>query len=134
MAVLLPPFPIGVPPSHSYINDWYEKLRNILNSGEVPVHWSNIIFTGSNLTDLSTRNHNDLQNIQGGSSGQYNHLTNAEVASLSTFITNNTNMLAGFPTTSDIATDTWAVYKDTIGGSVRLWANDGGVMKSVTLT
>ena len=41
---------------------------------------------------------------------------------------------AGLPTTSDIANGTWAVYKDTSGGTVRLWTNDNGTMKSVTLT
>lgn len=30
----------------------------------------------SNLTDLATRNHNDLQNIQGGTTAQYYHMKN----------------------------------------------------------
>jgi len=30
----------------------------------------------TNLTDLTTRNHNDLQNIQGGTTAQYYHLKN----------------------------------------------------------
>lgn len=37
---------------------------------------------------------------------------------------------AGDPTTSDIASNTWAVYKNTSTGDIKLWANDGGVMKS----
>lgn len=41
---------------------------------------------------------------------------------------------AGDPTISDIATNTWALYKNTSSGAVKLWANDGGVLKSVTLT
>ncbi len=41
---------------------------------------------------------------------------------------------AGNPTTSDIAASTWAVYKNTSSGALSLWANDGGVMKSVALT
>lgn len=40
--------------------------------------WAQLDFTGSNLTDLATRNHNDLQNIQGGAAGQRNHLTDAQ--------------------------------------------------------
>lgn len=44
------------------------------------------------------------------------------------------NTKAGLPTTSDIAKGKWAVYKDTSGGTVRLWTNDNGTMKSVTLT
>lgn len=27
----LPPQPIGVPPGHSYWNDWYEKLRDLVD-------------------------------------------------------------------------------------------------------
>ncbi len=31
----LPPQPYGVPPDHSYWNDWYQKLRALINSGVV---------------------------------------------------------------------------------------------------
>lgn len=31
MAQLLPPTPVGVPPGHSFWNDWYEKLRSLIN-------------------------------------------------------------------------------------------------------
>lgn len=51
----LPPTPTGVPPGHSFWNDWYERLRNIVNSTLV--------------------NHNDLQNIQGGGATERYHLT-----------------------------------------------------------
>jgi hypothetical protein len=45
-----------------------------------------------------------------------------------------TQTKAGTPTTSDIPAGFWMVYKDTSGGSIRIWANDGGTMKSITLT
>jgi hypothetical protein len=41
---------------------------------------------------------------------------------------------AGDPIVGDIAAGTWALYKNTSSGDVKLWANDGGVLKSVTLT
>lgn len=41
---------------------------------------------------------------------------------------------AGNPDTSDIASGHWTVYKNTSSGDLKLWANDGGVMKSVALT
>lgn len=41
---------------------------------------------------------------------------------------------AGVPTTTDIPQGQWAVYKDTSGGTIKLYANDGGTIKSVTLT
>jgi hypothetical protein len=84
MADILPPTPVGVPPGSSYWNDWYEKLRAIVNQGTITVFWNNINFTGSNLTDIGTRAHNSLQSIQGGSAGEYNHLDNAQVSRLLT--------------------------------------------------
>jgi len=75
MAFKLPPIPVGVPPGHSYWNDWYEKLRGFINDIGSSVAWTIINFTGSNLTDIQTRNHNDLQTIQGGATGEYYHLT-----------------------------------------------------------
>lgn len=58
----LPPTPVGVPPGHSFWNDWYERLRNIVNSTLV--------------------NHNDLQSIQGGSASERYHLTFGQQSSL----------------------------------------------------
>lgn len=56
----LPPLPVGVPPGHSYWNDWYEKLRKLINDG--------------------SQTHNTLLGLQGGTTGQYYHLTSAEQA------------------------------------------------------
>ena len=58
----LPPTPVGVPPGSSYWNDWYEKLRYLINS--------------------AIQNHNDLQNIQGGNSTERYHLTAAQQAAV----------------------------------------------------
>jgi len=40
-------------------------------------------FMGSNITSIVTRNHNDLTNIQGGTPGQYYHLTASDYAAIS---------------------------------------------------
>lgn len=40
---------------------------------------------------------------------------------------------AGDPTASDLAPGTFMVFKNTRTGAVKLWYNDGGTMKSVTL-
>ena len=37
------------------------------------------------------------------------------------------------PTTSDIAAGSFSVWKNSTSGALKLWANDGGTMKSVTL-
>ena len=44
--------------------------------------FTSLQFTGSNLTSLATRLHNDLQSLQGGMTGQYFHLTSAELTEL----------------------------------------------------
>ncbi len=41
---------------------------------------------------------------------------------------------AADPTPSDIPAGSWMVWKNTMGGGLALWANDGGTMRSVTLT
>lgn len=60
MALLLPPSPTGVPPGHSFWNDWYEKLRRIINAIQTTVL------------------HNSLTDLQGGTTNQYYHLTSAQ--------------------------------------------------------
>lgn len=44
----LPPLPAGVAPGSGYWNDWYEKLRTIINSITSGVSWS--IITGTPTT------------------------------------------------------------------------------------
>lgn len=129
MATIIPPTPIGSPPGSAFWNDWFEKIRTLINSGTITSSWTSLNFTSSNITDIVNRAHNNLQSFQGGTSGEYYHLTSTQYSRCTGVISK-----AGFPTTSDIAAGQWAVYKDTSGGTVRLWTNDGGTMKSVTLT
>lgn len=73
---LAPPPPTGGP-----IDNWLFLLwRRLTQAGQIL--WSSLDFTGSNLTDLATRNHNDLQNIAGGASNDYSHLTSAQLTDL----------------------------------------------------
>lgn len=48
--------------------------------------FTDLQFTGSNLTSILTRNHNDLQNIQGGAAGDYQHMTSAQVNTINNSI------------------------------------------------
>lgn len=123
--------PVGTPPGSAYWNQWYEQLRNLINSGSVYTTWANINFTGSNITSIVTRLHNSLQSIQGGSAGDYQHLTTAQVGTLG--LLTMTSQSAD-PSTSDVAANTAKLYKNTTSGLVKLWVNDGGTMKSVQLT
>lgn len=86
MADILPPAPIGALFTDYTWGDWYTKVRTAINQASV-VAWTSINFTGSNLTSLVTRNHNDLQNFQGGTTAQYYHLTSLQQAAVAAGIT-----------------------------------------------
>lgn len=66
--------PLGPPPpvaSQGTFDKWMNLLyQRVVKTGQII--WSQLDFTGSNLTDLATRNHADLQNINTAS---YTHLT-----------------------------------------------------------
>lgn len=131
MASILPPAPQGQPPGHSFWNQWYEQLRTIINNIATSVSWINLNFAGSKIEDIISREHNKLQALQGGTSGEYYHLTAAQYANVDglTLLSK-----AGDPTTADIAAGSSKLYKNTSTAAVKLWVNDGGTMKSVTLT
>lgn len=130
MSTKLPPMPTGTPPGSAFWNDWYEKLRLLINNGLVSTVWSAINFTGSNITDIAARNHNNLQTIQGGTSNEYYHMTNAEHSAIGSLPMNSKS---SDPTTSDVASGYAKLYKNTTSGLVKLWVNDGGTMRSVQL-
>lgn len=46
----------------------------------------------------------------------------------------NFNAQTTDPGTSGVPSGTWSVWKNTTSGVVKLWVNDGGVMKSVTIS
>ena len=79
----LPPPPIGEPPGSFAWQQWYTLLGNLYSTtGAIP--WDSIDTTGSDLTDIATRTHNSLQTIQGGTAGEYYHLTSAHHTALTT--------------------------------------------------
>lgn len=77
MAQILPPPPIEEPAGSFTWVDWYNKLRNLIN-GVNNIAWASIDKSGSNLSDLQTRQHNSLQSIQGGALNDWYHLTSAQ--------------------------------------------------------
>lgn len=132
MAVQLPPIPNN-PVTDTFVwRDWFFKVSQLLVQ-QASIAWSSIDFTGSNLLDIQTRQHNALQAVQGGNAGQYYHLTQAQyntVAALPSFGTmatqnaNNVNITGGsitgitFPYTSITGLSTVAhtgAYSDLSG-------------------
>lgn len=73
---------IPPPPVHSddktIWSNWYVAVKDAINNLRNDLKWVNLDFTGSNLTDIATRNHNDLNSINGGSSTERYHLTAAQ--------------------------------------------------------
>ena len=81
MATGLPPPPINDQPGSFTWLEWYRQLRNYISTnGSVP--WYVINFAGSNITDIATRDHDQLQNLDGGTAGEHYHLTAAQHAAL----------------------------------------------------
>ena len=71
---LAPPPPSG----NGGFDRWmYLLWRRLTQTGQIL--WASLDFTGSNLTDLATRNHADLQNINTTS---YTHLTSTQATDL----------------------------------------------------
>jgi len=84
----LPPPPLQDPQGSFGWLEWYRQLRDYISTAS-SIPWNIIHFAGSKLTDLQQRRHNDLQDIQGGISGERYHLSSTEVAAIggSTFTT-----------------------------------------------
>lgn len=77
MATVLPPPPIGEPPGSFAWQQWYLALQQIYaGTGTVP--WELIDTSGSDITDIVSRAHNNLQSMQGGTAGEFFHLTSAQ--------------------------------------------------------
>ena len=94
MAVVLPPPPVNDQPGSFTWMEWYRQLRNYVStSGSVP--WYIIDFAGSNITDIASRAHNNLQGLQGGTSGEKYHLTAAQYSALAAGPHNNLTGLQG---------------------------------------
>lgn len=68
MAFNLPPPPVSNDPSDPSFRDWFYKLKQAFGS----LLFTDLDFTGSNITSIATRNHADLQNLNTAS---YTHLT-----------------------------------------------------------
>ena len=112
---LIPPQPAGSLPGSGFWNDWIEKIRTIVN----------------NLSE-GFINHNDLQNIQGGTSTERYHLTSANAALVPTAeqaanknaasgyagLNSVSRITKGVDTTDDVIVDTNSkglVLKDNAG-------------------
>ena len=77
----IPNQPIGN--THEW-REWFFNLWQSLGGAQGQLLYTDLNFTGSNLTSIQTRAHNTLQGLQGGNTGatEYYHLDAAEYALL----------------------------------------------------
>lgn len=129
MSLPIAPPPIGEPQGSFAWEQWYMSLSNLYQTtGAIP--WSVIDFTGSNITDIASRAHNDLQSIQGGSAGEYYHLTSAQHTSLTGLVTFKTISVSG---QSDVVADTMTDTLTLVAGTGITITTDAAA-DSVTVT
>ena len=80
----LPPPPLK-DGSFPYVwQEWFRVLRNTIQSVASAIPWTSVSKSGSNLTDIVIRNHDNLQNTAG--SGTY-HLSSTEHGALTGSVT-----------------------------------------------
>ena len=116
----LPPPPINDKPGSFTWLEWYRQLRNYVStSGSVP--WYIINFTGSNITDIAQRSHNNLQSLQGGAAGQMYHVNATTFNDVLQYLTGGAtgagwNDLLGTPTIKAIGVNdpAWNTYQGNI--------------------
>jgi hypothetical protein len=77
MAIYLPPIPNNPITDVFVWRDWFFKVSQVLGE-QAGLSWTTINFTGSNLRDIVTRQHNALQDLQGGIASEYYHLSQAQ--------------------------------------------------------
>ena len=146
VAFNLPPPPVRGQAGDFVWTAWQNNLyKSLASPGSIA--WSTVDKAGSSIADLANKDHALLINKLG--TGAY-HVSATEAANItalptaSTIVTTSnygSNGLvdttfktkAGIPTTTDITAGKWAIYKDTSGGTLKLYANDGGTLKSVAL-
>jgi len=101
MAIALPPIP-NSPLTDTFIwREWFYNVSQALVQ-QASIAWTSLNFTGSNLTSIQTRKHNDLQGLQGGdpTGTQFYHLNQTQyntivaLPSLGTMSTQNANSVA----------------------------------------
>ena len=86
MAIQLPPIPNNPITDVFVWRDWFYKVSQLLGE-QAGIAWTTINFSGSNLRDIQTRQHNALQDIQGGVASEYYHLSAAQYATVAAFAT-----------------------------------------------
>lgn len=92
------------------------------------IKYIDLDFSASNITKILTRNHNDLQNFQGGASNDYQHLTTAQL-NLQAFLTHVT-FGAGAPNNANGSNGDYYLRSDG-GALTHLYFKSGGTWSGI---
>lgn len=66
-------------------NNWYLSIKDAINNVRTDLKWVNLDFTGSTLTDIQSKSHQDLDSLQGGSSTERYHITSTQATAIAAF-------------------------------------------------
>ena len=111
---------LPTPPIHDqeFSYQWREWLRRtyVRVAGAAQILWSQIDKTGSNITDIESHRHRDLQDLQGGTTAEYYHLTSAQHTETTAFFaaTNITGAEAETLTDGSVADSLHDHYADDV--------------------
>ena len=143
MAIYLPPIPNNPITDVFVWRDWFFKVSQVLGE-QAGLSWTTINFTGSNLRDIVTRQHNALQDLQGGIGSEYYHLSQAQyntIASLPTVPFSIANGGTGATTASGARTNlglgsglsvTITTAPITLGGTTGSMTFTNGILTAQT--
>ena len=111
--------------------DWFNRINREIES-PTGVTWSNIDFTGSNITSIVNRDHNDLGAFDGGTTGERFHLTESEHTALTgNSVSVPSTTVSGAPSASTEGAGAIIYVSDEVGGAV-LAFSDGTNWRRVT--
>ncbi len=131
----------GYPADPFGINWWYRTRNHLAHPGGE--YWTNDFISNLNGSYIGWRLRNGFDNtwyatIRALTTQAMSGLADGDLVQYdgSGFVNGLPKMRskAGAPTASDIPASRYAVYKNTSDNSVKLWVNDGGTLKSVTLS
>lgn len=64
---------------------WYIAIKDGVNKLSSSLKWTLLDFTGSNITDIAAKSHQNLDNLQGGSSTERYHITSTQATAIASF-------------------------------------------------
>jgi hypothetical protein len=115
MAGLPPPPTNDAQGSFAWL-EWFRQLRTYISSvGSVP--WNIIDFAGSTLSSIASRSHQVLQSLQGGTTGEYYHVTSEKYTELTNSILTITAATATITTETNIIANRAGTITLTLPGA-----------------